>query len=297
MEVAKALRALGAQLVIGSRDPARFAAAAAELGHQGVHPFIADLTDWKQVERENRKIRGRGLRPTDVIHSAAGGMEPVLRDMVRLMIGLKNLSNGERNRAHAAARDELGPVVSGTREHAMTVNCAAPARLLELVVPDMPAGGTVTFYSALWASLYPHPQVPVFYEAVAESKQAFERFLEKQAASWASREITTAIISTNLIANTRMGLLIDRFCAELMPADDRERWRSYFVSCGELVQATIRVLDHATSGSRPRLIRQFIPAPGEVIDHIAADHPSVSHPVAMAMNAPIWAGEAVRTGP
>jgi NAD(P)-dependent dehydrogenase (short-subunit alcohol dehydrogenase family) len=296
LEAARALLARGARVIIGSRDPDRFATAAAELGHEGVHPFIADLINPQQVEREIEILRNRGLRPTDVIHAAAGGMESVLRDLVRLMIGLRGLIGHEKDRAHAAARDELAPLVAASREFALTVNCKAPSQLLDLIVPSMAAGGTVTFYSHLWASLYPHPQVPIYYDAVAESKHAFEGWLERHASEWASHGITTAIISTNLIGNTRMGSLLDRFCAEPMPAADRLRWRSSFVNCSDIVDATLGVIDRAADGSQAGLVWLFIPTPGELTDQVGPDHPAVSHPVALALNAPVWSEASVRSG-
>jgi NAD(P)-dependent dehydrogenase (short-subunit alcohol dehydrogenase family) len=291
LEAARALRAHGAEIIIGSRDPARYAVAAAELGDQGVHPFIADIADSRQVERQLELMRSSGVEPTDVIHSAAGGMEPLLRDLARLMTSLRKLRGGDLDQAHAAARDELAPLVVGTRELAMTVNCLAPSRLLDQLVPRLPAGGSVTFYSSLWASLYPHPQVPIYYEAVAEAKQALERWLENRAGTWASRRITTAVISANLVLDTRMGYLLDRLCSDLMPSADRERWRSTYVSCSELVEATLDVLGRTGPDSLGGLVRLYLPGPGAVVDRVGPDDSPMHLPVALAPNAPTWAQE------
>jgi NAD(P)-dependent dehydrogenase (short-subunit alcohol dehydrogenase family) len=288
LAAARAFLARGASVIIGSRDPARYASSAKELGEDGVHPFIADITDPAHVERGLDVMYRSGLQPTDVIHSAAGGMEPVLRDLVRLMTGLRRLRGEEMDRAHAAARDELAQLVAGTRDYAMTVNCAAPSMLLDAVVARMAPGGSVTFYSHLWASLYPHRQIPIYYEAVAESKHALEAWLADRSREWESRHITTAVISSTVIGNTRMGYLLDRFCAEPMPPADRERWRSTYVSCSELVEATLGVVESAGQESSGGLVRLYLSGPGVIVQHLKPDDSPMQYPIPLARNAPLW---------
>jgi NAD(P)-dependent dehydrogenase (short-subunit alcohol dehydrogenase family) len=294
-EAARALHALGAEVIVGSRDPSRYAVVATELGRERVHPFIADITDAQQVKRELERMFSSGLAPSDVVHAAAGGMEPLLRDVARLVAGLRNVRGAEMDQAHTAARKELVPLVVNTRALAMAVNFAAPSRLLEALAARMRDGGSIVFFSSLWASLYPHPQIPVYYEAVAEAKQALEHWLESKAASWASRHITTAVISANLVLNTRMGYLLDRWCAEPMPPDHRARWRSSYVSSSELVDATLRVLHRSTPNGAGGIVREFLPGPGKVVEHLSAEDPPMQYPVALARNAPRWSEETPST--
>lgn len=291
LEAARALRERGAKIIIGSRDPARYAEAAAELGENGVHPFIADITDQKQVEDQLDLLRSSGLEPTDVILSSAGGMEAVLRDLARLTIGLRKLRGAELAQSHEAARNELAPLVAATRELAMSVNCAGPVMLLDRLLPAMPTGGSVTFYSSLWASFYPHPQVPIYYEAVAEGKQALERWLEDQARVWTSRRMTFAVISANLILNTRMGYLLDRFSTNLMLEADRERWRSSYVTCAQLVEATLDVLTRSGPDSVGGFARLYLTGPGAALDRLGPDDSPLHLPVALAPNAALWTQE------
>jgi len=147
LEAARVLRARGAEVIIGSRDHGRYSQTATLLGEEGVHSFIADLTDPQQVAHGLELIQRNGFEPTDVVHAAAGGLEPILRDMVRLLTGLKKVHGVERDQAHAAAMVELAPIVKATREMAMTVNFTAPSELLDILVPRLPPGGSVTFYN------------------------------------------------------------------------------------------------------------------------------------------------------
>jgi NAD(P)-dependent dehydrogenase (short-subunit alcohol dehydrogenase family) len=295
LRVASALRARGDVIVLGSRDPARYAQASAALGADGVHPFIADILDQRQIKAELQRLNSTGIQPTDVIHAAAGGLEPVLRDLARLMTGIRNLHGTELEQAHAAARDELAALVAGTRDEAMTINYLAPARLLDLVVPSLPPGGSVTFYTSLWSSFFPHPQVPVYYEGIAESKHAMEHWLESRSEDWARRRITTAVISSTLVLDTRVGRVLDRFCGEPMPLADRERWRSTHVTCSDLVRATLEVLDCSGPGSAGGWVRRYLPAPGVVSDQLGADDSRMQYPVTLAQNAPRWAQEPTST--
>jgi NAD(P)-dependent dehydrogenase (short-subunit alcohol dehydrogenase family) len=275
-------------VIIGSRDPDRYARTASELGGHRVHPFIADINDSAQVEHALELMHGGKLQPTDIVHAAAGGLEPVLRDVARLTIGLKRLRGAELDQAHKAACNEVALLVGATLGLSHSVNFLAPSRLLDLLAPKLLAGGSVTFYSSLWSSFYPHPQVPAFYRGVAESKQAMEQWLEGRAYEWASSGITTAIISSQPILDTRMGYLLDRFCGELLAPADRDRWLSTCVNCADLVAATIGVVERSGSGSTDGLLRLFLPSSDDLVDHLASDDPRTLYPLAWTMTAPSW---------
>jgi NAD(P)-dependent dehydrogenase (short-subunit alcohol dehydrogenase family) len=220
-------------------------------------------------------------------------MEPVLRTLTRLMTGLRRLNGADLDAAHEAAIAELAPLVDESREHAMETNFRAPVRLLEQLAPHLPPGGSVTFYSHFWASLHPHPQIPIYYRAVAESKHELERWLAKQAPAWRRHGVTTAVISSSVIADTRMGHLLDRFCAELMPESDRESWRATFVSASELVDATIALMEGRHEPDENGLATVFITSPGRLADHLDPDADVMRFPVALAPNAPRWADDGV----
>jgi NAD(P)-dependent dehydrogenase (short-subunit alcohol dehydrogenase family) len=291
LEVARALRARGAEIIIGSRDRARYASAAAELGGVGVHPFVADITDFQEVERQLDLMRAAGLEPTDVVHAAAGGLEPVLRTLARLMTSLKNLQGADRDRAHAAAREELAPIVAESRDLAMTVNYNAPSKLLDMLVRQLPNGGTVIYYISVWTSFYPHSQVPIYYQNIAESKHEMECWLEMRAKTWAAANITTGVISSTWIGDTRIGQVLDRFCAEPLPAAERERWRGTYVTCSEISEATLGVFARSRRRSTGEFVRLFLTGPGTVLKEMGPDDAPMQYPVVLAINAPSWSQE------
>src|SRR6266545_3622781 len=49
LEAARRLHSEGAQVIIGSRDPAHYADVATSLGGDRVHPFVADLANGPEV--------------------------------------------------------------------------------------------------------------------------------------------------------------------------------------------------------------------------------------------------------
>jgi NAD(P)-dependent dehydrogenase (short-subunit alcohol dehydrogenase family) len=284
--VARAVDELGAEVIIGSRDLARYEQAAAELSSGRTRPFVADLTDSADVERGLERLVREGGLPTDVVHCAAGGMEAIMRDLVRLTSGLRRIDAAELDRAHSAAMLEMTDLVKGTRQAAMDVNCIGPANLLKRLVPMLPVGGVVIYFSSLWATHFPHPQVPMYYSAVAEAKQALEHWLEQEAQGWKARRITTAVISANLILDTRMGYLLDRMCTDLMLPSDRDRWRSTYVTNADMVRTALDVL--TSRDSQAGFTRLFLPLPGQVLERMSPSDPPMQHAIAFAPNAPRW---------
>src|SRR5438067_8113232 len=117
LEIARALNEYGAEVDLGTRDAAHYADAAASLDKGGaVHPFIADLTDPRSIERGLGNLELEGVHPTDVIQASAGGMEPLMRLLMRRLVGLRKVPPHELGAATAALREELGPIVAGTRD-------------------------------------------------------------------------------------------------------------------------------------------------------------------------------------
>ena len=212
----------------------------------------------------------------------------MLRTLARVMTGLKSLAADDRNRAHAAAREELTPIVAASRDLAMTVNYEAPSKLLDILVPRLPSGGSVIFYISLWSSFYPHPQVPIYYQNIAESKHEMECWLEMRASTWAARNITTAVISSTWISDTRIGQVLDRFCAEPLPSVERERWRRTYVTCSDLTEATLGILGRSGQGSTGGFVRLFLTGPGKVIGNMCPNDAPMQYPVVLAANAPNW---------
>ena len=86
-----------------------------------------------------------------------------------------------------------------------------------------------------------------------------------------------------------MGYLLDRFCTDLMPATESRRMRAGYLTCADLAEATIRILD---GRERPRagedLLWLWLPGPGRIVASLAADEAPLTYPVVLAPNTPVW---------
>jgi len=268
---------LGADIIAGSRSLDRLAAVSDEVGGARFHPFVADLTDERAVNGQLQALAKRGLRPTDLVHSAAGGLEPVVRQLVRRCVALRRVPEAQLAASLESARSEVRQWVDASREGAMRVNYEAPRTLFDQLAPRLPTGGSITFYSSLWSTFYAQAEVPGFYRGIAESKLALENWLASRSAAWAERGITTAIISGHIMSDTNMGELIDRFLVPFMPAEQQARFRSFYVTTADMVRATIPVLVNAGHhDARGRLVRSYVVGPSQIVDHLSADTPALA---------------------
>src|SRR5205823_5235874 len=160
--------ARGARIILGTRDAEHYKVVADELKSSRVHAFIADLLDERAVDAELRRLERDGAAPTDLVHSAAGGLEGLLKDMIRIALGLRQLTGAEFDRAHQQGVRELQGLAAESLDRSMAVNLHAPARLFARVGDQIP-GGSFVFFTHFWGSLFPHPQIPAYYGSIAES--------------------------------------------------------------------------------------------------------------------------------
>jgi NAD(P)-dependent dehydrogenase (short-subunit alcohol dehydrogenase family) len=252
---------LGAGIVLGSRSEERYREVAARLGGGRLRPFVADLGDAVSLERALDALRRDGTRPTDVVHCAAGGLEPILRPLLRTLAATRRLPPGsERERALAAHRRRLGELVERTAELAWRVNSEGPRRVVAELAPALPPGARLVAYSSTWTAVLEAGGCPIFYRAIAESKAAFETWLSDRAQAWVQRRITPTIVVSPLIADTTMGRLIDRNLVPIVAEADRKRWRATFVSTADVTAAVTRLLT-TRAAPPPRL---YVLGPGSV---------------------------------
>jgi 3-oxoacyl-[acyl-carrier protein] reductase len=266
------LHRLGAEVVIGTRRPDRYTAMADELGGCRVHPFIVDITDGDAVENEIARLAAQGIRLTDLVHCAAGGLEPIMRRFMRQLAAIRRMPASDRGAAVEQLRRDLRVWLVDARGFADRVNYLAPRALTKWLVPMLPDGAHIMFYSSLWSSFYGQATIPAFYHTVAASKLAFERWLEASAPEWAQRGISTTIVSGHIIRDTHLGEVIDGYLIPLLPRTAQDRARSFFIDSIDMTRAAIAGLctgqEEETTG-RARWLYVF--GPGQVVGGLAAD--------------------------
>lgn len=242
LAVATAAHRLGASVIIGSRSHASYAEAAAKLGDEGVAPFIADFSDVASLEAGLDGLELALGRPTDVVHSAAGGLEALLRPLLRASARVRRTQPGpERESALAQEREEMQRLVEQSAAGVFKINSEGPRWLLERLARLLPDGGHVIAYSSLWSEGVRRGLCPAFYSSVAESKRQFEDWLEEAARDWAPR-LGVAVIVGHLISDTAMGRLIERNLVPLLPPEVARPFVDGFVTTEETARATIDLL-------------------------------------------------------
>ena len=232
LAVATAAHRMGAQVIIGSRSHESYAAAATQVGEKGVSPFIANMADADSIDAALAKIP----RPDDVVHAAAGGLESLLRPLLRAAARVRRAPA-----TLARERDEMARLVDASADGVFKVNDTGPRRLIERLAPKLADGGRIIVYSSLWSEGVRGGNCPAFYSSVAESKRQFEDWLDEAARGWGGR-ISAAVIVGHLISDTAMGRLIDRNLLPLMPPDVVGPFTAGYVTVEQTAKATIGLL-------------------------------------------------------
>lgn len=252
LAVAAAVHRLGAEVVIGSRSAESYAEAAARVGSDRVRPFLADMGDAASLDRAVDAIEKVQL--TDVVHCAAGGLEPLLRPLLRATAALKRTEPGpEREAAIARQHDEMERLVHENAATAFAVNDQGPRHLLERLASALPAGARIIVFSSLWSEGVRRGDCPAFYWSVAESKTRFEEWLDAKAREWSPR-ISAAVLIGHLISDTSMGKLIDRNLVQFMEPEDAPPFRAGYMTSEEAAQGTIEAL---TMPLEPGALRRY----------------------------------------
>lgn len=253
LAVAKAVHEHGADVLIGSRSQASYAEAAAQVGDgDGVAPFIADFADPPSLESALDRLEMALSRPTDIVHCAAGGLEPLLRPLLRATAALRRTEPGpEREAAIKRQQALLEQLVKENARTAFEVNNDGPRWLFERLVPMLAGGGRIIVYSSLWSEGVRRGDCPAFYWSVAESKTQFEEWLDESAHQWGSR-FGAAVLIGHLISDTSMGKLIDRNLVQFMAPEDVPPFRAGYITSEQAAEATIDALTRPLEGGALR---------------------------------------------
>ena len=254
LAVAKATHRLGAEVLIGSRSQTSYAEAAAQVGDERVAPFIADFADQASLEAGLDTIALALNRPTDIVHCAAGGLEPLLRPLLRATAALRRTEPGAaREAAIKQEQADLEKLVKENSASAFHVNYEGPRWLFERLVPMLREGGRIIVYSSLWSEGVRRGDCPAFYWSVAESKTRFEEWLDEAAHQWGAR-VRAAVLIGHLISDTSMGKLIDRNLVQFMAPQDVPPFRAGYITSDQAAEATI---DALTRRIEPGALRRF----------------------------------------
>lgn len=244
LSVALDLHQAGAEVIIVTRSQPHYfdtlkGIQGSNPGFDGerVYPFITDLSDLEQTSRAVEKLQDQHLLPTDIVHAAAGGMEPFLRELATKMLRLRRVAPENREEAFATFVTECDQWVSASQDFASAINYTGSRHLIESLADKLPRRGVVVYESSLWSTFMDQVWVPRFYQGVASSKGMFERWLESES-GLEDREIYTAVVSGHIVMDTEVGKALNRLVVPLWPEADQAAISASFITKADMVKAT-----------------------------------------------------------
>ncbi|HSX19175.1 MAG TPA: hypothetical protein VLE91_03490 [Candidatus Saccharimonadales bacterium] len=238
------------------KTTAKFEKVANQIGVERTLPFIADITNDEEVGVAYSKLKEQGKYPTDVILSAAGGLEGAL--IVKMISVLRGLQRGKRNAEQGITETISGtPATTYTGEQvdeklaqfeieiseeieaqmpaAEAINVTANINLLEKIKESKQKGEItgdmrVIFYSSTPSTFFGedldedgNDRTPFFYTGVAQTKNKFEKWMEEHWQEYAEVGIYFGILSMHLILGTRVHEFFEQ---QLKPFVSEETWKA-----------------------------------------------------------------------
>ncbi|MDP9009346.1 MAG: SDR family oxidoreductase [Pseudomonadota bacterium] len=130
--------------------------------------------------------------------------------------------------------------------YAMELNLTAQVRVLEAMLPLMPAGSCVVFVTSHLAHFYGRKPVYAAYEGIAASKKAGEDALRSRLTEFEARGLRLAIVSGDMIDGTITPKLLERTQRGLI-----ESRRGQAGALPTVHEFAVAIVDAAADASRP----------------------------------------------
>lgn len=204
LQIALAASGEGARIGFGTRKKGNFDNLVAQFAN-GPFPVVGDISDPREIISEIKRLKREGVEITDVVHAAAGGLEPILFNLMKKLIvpwRKKPIADEEKLPA-------IQKVVENHYQEAMRrsekINYEGPKRFVEELISILPNGSRFIFLSSLWSSFYGQVTTPHFYEPIASLKKRFEEFMVSSIGDFVFQGVYPAIVSGNLLTDTDLG--------------------------------------------------------------------------------------------
>jgi len=193
---------LGADVILGSRTGNSFDKADNRMQMDNVCPFIADFKNPKEVKKAIRWLVKNDLIPTDIILSAAAGLDVILNPVGRKVVRLAKMQGEGRASGLVEIQEEIRKRIEANYPTTLQINSESNKTLIEELGPYLGANTRIIFLSSLPSDLYGEVKTPNIYEGVARSKHDFIRYLSWKGPELARRQIYSAVVSGNLLLDT-----------------------------------------------------------------------------------------------
>ena len=209
--ITRALALRGAQVLFTSRSPEKLEQMQrASSFSQSLLPLVLDVTKTSHIRQIKELLDNSNIQPDFLVLSSAGGLEKLMRPILKYLINLKRLKPAER----ADKLKEFDSFITQqieqhqVHQHAIAVNFQGNVNVFEALVPHLAEGAEVVYISSGPSSFAEISGIPSFYHWVAYTKRMFELHLAGRSVQLSERGIRASIVTGGLLADTKMGELL-----------------------------------------------------------------------------------------
>ncbi|MEK7581618.1 MAG: SDR family NAD(P)-dependent oxidoreductase [Patescibacteria group bacterium] len=267
-----ALADAGADLIIGTRHFSHFEDAASKMDGVSPTPFVADLTDSDSTRKALSFLEDASKLPTDIVLSAAGGMEDFSTKLAL------ELGRAARAKTPEDKKEMLGVLsghvkewVSGAQDKAIAINFLANVNLVQSAAVNVESRLRVVYYSSIPSTFFESQDAPDFYRGVASSKNQFEQWMHRSGMAYPNVDMT--IVSGGLIEDSLVGKMVTRFLVPMLPVEQQEEIAKGYIHNSDMVEATKQVLTSDTTdlGTSPKVV--YVVGRGKIVDNVEPSDP------------------------
>ncbi len=179
---------------------------AVALAERGYDVFITYRNKAARAREVVARIEATGRRANAVAADITAPEEPA-----RLMRAVRDWGDGQLDLLVLNASGGLErELVAADPRYPERINRDAQVALVEVALPDMPAGSSIIFVTSHWAHLYGQVEQLPAYEAVASSKHAGEVALRERQDALAAAGIRLLVVTGDLVEGTITPKLLER---------------------------------------------------------------------------------------
>lgn len=278
--LSKALVLKGAHVVITSRTMEKLIPVQHSFSRSDrVTPLVLDVTDIQQIRFAAEHLDETGIHPDILIVASAGGLEKLMRPMLKFLFRAQQLDPAARATRLSEFNAQISHWITEFEIHkqAFAVNFQGSVDAFEAMIPKLSNGGSVVYISSIPSSLAEVAQAPSFYYWIAQTKRMFEMHLAGRAPDLAQRDIQTAVITGGLLSDTPMGQILIQKGLPLLPEEQQFPVGYQFPTTLDMVKATLDVLGQRPETNDSPLYR-WVTGKGDIRHSIDPNDPIVRFP-------------------
>lgn len=262
----------GARIAIGTRKQGNFDNISEQFDGSAF-PVVGDISEPAQIVRAIENLAREGIIVTDVVHAAAGGLEPILFNLSKLFLKWKKAGDSTPDEQKLPlAKEVVEEYFEEAQKRSHKINFEGPANLLDELREMLPYGSRFIFFSSLWSSFFGKVPSPHFYEPIASVKRRFEMYLEASLEDLLLKGMYPAIVSGSVLADTKLADSIIGL-RDTIPGSITVQNNLPFPKTEDMVKATVGLLTSDPQMWGPLPAKRYVIGPNQIVDNLDPSSP------------------------